>query len=356
MKPRLLCWTCLVFLWLCGCRYSAYLNFDDFNAPSVVIPYSAKGTPVQEIPIWGPASKARAEISGLEWYGDTLILLPQYPSRFFGGSEGALITFKKEDIIRYLEGKETTPLVPGYLPFYAPGIDVLPGFEGFEAIAIKDDTVFLTAETHVGLWQSMMGYLIRGKISPDMTSVVMDVKDKVELFPLSDIMNLSHEALLVWGDEIVAFYEGNGIAITSNPVAYRYDLASRELPPLSFPNIEYRITDVTAPDEDNYFWAINYFYPGDERLENDDDPLVTIYGNQFAHVHNEPVERIVEFQISDNGITLSKRNPIRIKLADSGESRNWEGIVRLDEKGFLVVTDKTPSTILGFIPRGGENN
>ncbi len=311
---------------------------------------------MQEIPIWGPASKSRAEISGLEWYGDTLILLPQYPSRFFGGSEGALITLKKVDIIRYLEGKDTAPLAPSYVPFYAPGIDEIPGFEGFEAIAIKGETVFLTVETHVGLWQSMMGYLIRGEISPDLTSVVVDVENKVELPPLSNVMNLSHEALLVCDDEIITFYEGNGIAITPNPVAYRYDLAFRELSSLLFPSIEYRITDVTAPDENNYFWAINYFYPGDERLENDDDPLVAIYGDQLAHVHNEPVERLVEFQISDNAITLSKRNPIRIKLADSGESRNWEGIVRLDERGFLLVTDKTPTTIFGFIPRNEKNN
>lgn len=356
VKTRLLRWAFLLSVLLSACSYTNYLIYGVFESPSVISEYSVKGAPVHEIQLSGPASKPRAEISGLEWFGDTLILLPQYPSRFFGGSEGALITLKKDDIYRFLSGEITTPLVPGYIPFYAPGIEKITGFEGFEAIAIKDETVFLTIETHVGLWQSMMGYLVRGKISPDLTSIVIDTENRVELPPLSNLMNLSHEALLVFGNEVIAFYEGNGNAVVSDPVAYQYDLTLRELPQLSFPNIEYRITDVTAPDEFGRFWAINYYYPGDARIENDDDPLVLIYGDQYTHVHNESVERIVEFQISENKITLSDRKPIRIKLEASGKSRNWEGIVRLDNLGFLLVTDKIPSTIFGFIPANEEYN
>jgi len=35
------------------------------------------------------------------------------------------------------------------------------------------------------------------------------------------------------------------------------------------------------------------------------------------------------------------------------DARNWEGIVRLDNRGFLLATDKFPTTILGFVPTGG---
>ena len=346
----------LCFLLFSACRYSAFLNFNAFDSPNAEYIGGPKGVPVLEIPIQGPASKARAEFSGLEWYGDTLVLLPQYPSRFFGGPDGALVTLTKDDIIRYLDEKETAALVPGYIPFYAPGINQIKGYEGFEAIAIKGETVFFTIETHVGLWRSMKGYLVSGRISPDLTSIVVDIENKVELLPLSDLINLSHEALLVYGDEIITFYEGNGVSVTPNPVAYRYDMAFKELPSLSFPNIEYRITDVTTPDADSKFWAINYFFPGDIWLKNDKDSLVTIYGDQLAHLHNESVERIVEFQIFDNEIILSKQNPIRIELAESGKSRNWEGIVRLDDRGFLMVTDKIPTTMLGFIPWNESSN
>jgi hypothetical protein len=40
--------------------------------------------------------------------------------------------------------------------------------------------------------------------------------------------------------------------------------------------------------------------------------------------------------------------PIQMELT-SDDARNWEGLVRLDERGFLIMTDKFPETILGFV-------
>ncbi len=36
---------------------------------------------------------------------------------------------------------------------------------------------------------------------------------------------------------------------------------------------------------------------------------------------------------------------------DNGEPnlRNWEGIVRLENRGFLLMTDKYPETLFGFV-------
>jgi hypothetical protein len=31
-------------------------------------------------------------------------------------------------------------------------------------------------------------------------------------------------------------------------------------------------------------------------------------------------------------------------------SRNWEAIVRLDDLGFLIASDKYPETEIGFVP------
>ena len=33
-----------------------------------------------------------------------------------------------------------------------------------------------------------------------------------------------------------------------------------------------------------------------------------------------------------------------------GVARNWEGIARLEGRGFLLVTDQFPDTILAFVP------
>jgi hypothetical protein len=62
-----------------------------------------------------------------------------------------------------------------------------------------------------------------------------------------------------------------------------------------------------------------------------------------------PVERVIEFQIQDDKIVRTNTPPINIKLSEISDSRNWEGIARLDNLGFLIVTDKFPGTILAFL-------
>ncbi|EKU97532.1 hypothetical protein Lepto7375DRAFT_6729 [Leptolyngbya sp. PCC 7375] len=58
-------------------------------------------------------------------------------------------------------------------------------------------------------------------------------------------------------------------------------------------------------------------------------------------------QRLVEFVYGENGITFTNNAPIQLEL--SQDSRHWEGMVRLDDQGFLVMTDKFPETILGFV-------
>ena len=58
---------------------------------------------------------------------------------------------------------------------------------------------------------------------------------------------------------------------------------------------------------------------------------------------------MIEFEIKDDKITTSDKEPIQLVL-DEKASRNWESIVRLDDKGLLIATDKYPKMILGFVP------
>jgi hypothetical protein len=57
----------------------------------------------------------------------------------------------------------------------------------------------------------------------------------------------------------------------------------------------------------------------------------------------------LELELTERGISILSTPPIQLKM-DQVEGRNWEGIVRLDKLGFLVVSDKHPRTILGFVP------
>ena len=67
-----------------------------------------------------------------------------------------------------------------------------------------------------------------------------------------------------------------------------------------------------------------------------------------THRNSDSVERLIELEISDDKIQLSGREPIQLQLSEKN-SRNWEAIVRIDDKGILIATDKYPEMILGFI-------
>ena len=47
------------------------------------LPPPPQEVPVQVIPLTGPIASPDAQISGMAWYGDTLVILPQYPERIF---------------------------------------------------------------------------------------------------------------------------------------------------------------------------------------------------------------------------------------------------------------------------------
>ena len=50
-----------------------------------------------------------------------------------------------------------------------------------------------------------------------------------------------------------------------------------------------------------------------------------------------------------NKIVRTSTPPIQLYLEE--KSRNWEGLARVDGKGFLMIVDEHPRTILAFIPK-----
>jgi hypothetical protein len=54
-------------------------------------------------------------------------------------------------------------------------------------------------------------------------------------------------------------------------------------------------------------------------------------------------------QYSANGIALTDTSPVLLTLV-TDVSRNWEGLAFLEGRGFLLMTDKFPETILAFVP------
>lgn len=302
---------------------------------------------VKIIPLSSDIAESKTEISGMAWFGEYLILLPQYPSISGTIKNGAIFAVSKEDIKSYIDGVSTQPLQPIMIPFYANNVEeLIAGFEGFEAIAFHGNQAFLTIEASP---KGMMGYIVSGRMESNLSGLYLITNNMQEIPPQTEISNMSEESLMVFGNRLISLYEANGANINQSPQAHTFDLGLQPRELLPFPNIEYRITDVTSPDDFGRFWAINYFYPGDHKLYPAEDKIASQYGEGSTHHQYTTVERLVEFQFSYEGIILINKPPIQLQLIDDQNARNWEAIARLDDRGFLLATDSFPETLFAFV-------
>ena len=303
-----------------------------------------------EIPLPESVSSASMEYSGLAWYGETLILLPQYPNGMYGNKDGFLYAIGRENLSAFLNGS-TTEILVNTIPFDDAGLSKqLDGFEGFEAVVFIEDSVYLTIETRGG--NPMKSFVVKGMVESDeneINSIKLDGSSLVELTVQNNNSNASYEALTSDGKFIFAFFEQNGKNQNQRPYAVKLDpdLENWQEVPMDFMN--YRLTDATLMDKDGGFWVVNYFFPGDTHLEVDEDPISTSFGLGVTHQENEPVERIVKFIFTQEGFILADEPPLYLQLLKNDEARNWEGIVKFGEHGFLLITDKFPDSVLGYI-------
>ena len=296
----------------------------------------------KDIPLSGPILNPKQEISGLDWYGDHLVLLPE-------NLGGFLYMIQKNKIISTINQKSPKPITPQQPNFITPDwSQTIDGFEGLEAIAFNDNNVYITLEVKNG--DTMESYLAWGRINPKTKDVIIPEKNLLQMNTPKQIKNMTFESILVQDSNVIIFYEANGANLFQSPWQYLISLKDFSQSKIYQPNIEYRITDVTRLNHENKFWAINYHWPGDtKRLKPTTDSIVVKFGEGETHKKSDAVERLIEFEIRNDQIRLSNRSPIQLSL-DKENSRNWEGIVRLDNKGFLIATDKYPRMILGYVP------
>ena len=302
---------------------------------------------ILEILLPAPLDQANAEISGMAWFGDKLVLLPQYPDRFQEAGTSQIFYINKADILAYLASPTSTPIHITSVQFIDEAVrNSIAGFEGYEAIAFYEDKVFVTIESKPT--SKMMGYLVSGDVLGDLSAINLETGNMVELAPPADNPNASDEALFIFEGIIHTIFEDNGKLENPNPVVRRFDLSLNQLAPLSFPQIEFRVTDASEVDDEGHLWVMNYYYPGDTHLQAQADPIAERFGEGETHLTYEPVERLLRLQLKADAVELVDSEPIYFQLLKDDEARNWEGLVALEEIGFLVATDKFPGTILGF--------
>lgn len=305
---------------------------------------------VEVIPLKLPEriSAASFEYSGMGWFGDYLVLLPQYPEGKDFSRKPNLFAIAKQDLLAAITDPDLELPVRD-IPIENSDLrSVIKGFEGFESILFVDQNVYMTIESRAG--DPMMGYLIRGVVNGDLESITLDVNSIVELRPFSSELNATFEGMTYWNGSLYVMYEHNSMRNVKQPVAYQINPDLENIREIPFPVISYRITDATISDVDGKFWVMNYFFPGDTHLAVDQDSLVEEYGEGKTHAENDPVERLVQLRIENDQISRIDQPPTYLQLLDNDIARNWEGLVMLDNLGFLLITDSFPGSVLGFCP------
>ncbi|WP_113952940.1 hypothetical protein [Arenicella xantha] len=313
---------------------------------SIAAPESA----VTLIPLAAPLDRPDAEISGLAWCGDTLIVMPQYPDRLSGDEESHFFGIDKADIYAYLNGESSTPLRATPITLIEGDLRKrVPIFDGYEALACDDNQLWLSIEA-VNLLSVYQGYVVKANISlNDPTPhITIDSKQLWNIDSASRMHNMGEEAMLLAHGKVITFHEINDPRLVKSARASVIDPSTAQQSHIDFPHLPFRVTDSTALDQNNRFWLMNYKYSGDKFSRSARDPLVEQYGEGATHAEFYNVERLVEFELTAHGITRLQQPPIQLQMLGK-EGRNWEGLVRLDDIGFLVATDKHPATLFGFI-------
>ncbi len=351
---------CLVLLilvtWLTGCSAPALpvtpaptaLQVQTEPLTDQTVPGNPGEVQILDIPLPAPLDVPAAEISGMDWYEEKLVLLPQYPGRFVEDDGFSSLYFiEKQDLITYIAAPGAQPVEMQRIIFDDGGITrEIQGFEGFEAIAFYENHFYVTVEARPGA--NMLGYVFRGVVEGELEKLTIEPEIYQKVKPQTSFQNASEEALLIFQDRVYSFYEDYGVNKNNRSLVHVYDLDLKTVETIPMDHIEYRITDISETDEAGVFWAINYFFPEDIHLLPASDPIAEKFGEGLSHQEFDPVERLLQFQVTVDGVKLLDSEPIQFELLPDNVARNWEGLVALDDMGFIVATDKFPSTILGF--------
>lgn len=301
--------------------------------------HAAPAVDIVEIPLDGLAAKASREFSGLAWYEDHLILLPQYPD--WAGK--TIFKIPQQEILDLLAERRSGPITPGTIKWNTPKSlkRRTAEYEGFEAVVLQNGQVLATIESKAAPYR---GFLVGGVIGPKLKKVNLNPTPSAPMPSPSCRANRAEEALILLDGQAFAIHEENGPHAVANPVARRFGVGLEPLAPgAPFPPLPFRVTDATAADAQGRFWVTHVHDPAHQQQVAGECPK-----RPAAALPDHPVEEVVEIRWTGKAFETTGR---RIALTPSAEGpRNWEGLARLPGKGLLLITDQRPRTLLGFIP------
>lgn len=312
--------------------------------------------PVLAICLAGDAAARGNEYSGLAWHGDELFLLPQWSPRGLararsrpGFTRPWVYRIPGARVRAWVDGADRSPVTPERVEFDLLDLPNDQRYQGFEAVAFEGDRASLLVERGIG--EVMSALLVTATLDPA-RGLVLD-RDALTLEVPMRSDNHSYEALTRVGGSWLALYEANGMSSSCASQALRCGSTRDEPQVVSVAPIPYRVTDATAADADRRFWVTQYSYR-DVGDTAECERTIRASGCFSEPVDCDPrggdarsVERLVELR--DEGVAVRPTGRV-IRLQREARPRNWEGVARLDGRGFVMVTDEWPRSILGFVP------
>jgi hypothetical protein len=307
------------------------------------------------------------EYSGMCTYGNRVYLLPQYGDHKTlikkDNLKGEFLIYSllTDSIGRVVDGKDS--VLSTYKTLKVLNLDKLPDnladeYEGFEAISIVNNTVFLSIETDD---KSPNCYLLKARLDTINNQIIIDQQHIINLKRPELINNAGFEAVtwLPKENKLLAYYEYNGMPAGGQ--GYLIDTSFAKQPaPIKAPQLYFRITDITA-DAKGTIYGINYFWNGDYKYYLDNDKL----NHQEENIKNI-IPNLRDSLVKDAGYLKSSKTTyariVKLKnIKDNkwqqvatfpGNKNNWEGLT-LYRKGALVITDANGSrkqaTVLAYV-------
>ncbi|WDF77391.1 hypothetical protein PQ469_26255 [Mucilaginibacter sp. KACC 22773] len=337
-----------------------------FAAALFLCTASYSQTQYKNIPLPVAISGVGEEYSGMCTYAGRVYLLPQYGDHKTlikkANLKGEFLIYSllADSIGRVVDGKDTA--LSAYKSLKVVNLDKLPDsigddYEGFEAISIVNNTVFLSIETDD---KAQNCYLLKAKLDLANNQVVVDPEHIISLKRPEPIYNAGFEAVtwLPKEKKLLAYYEYNGMP--NGGQGYLIDTSfTKPAGVVKTPQLYFRITDVTATGTDQLF-GVNYFYNGDYKYYLDNDKL----NHQESNI-KKAIPSLKD-SLDKDAAYLTRHTFARIVTLKSPQSTQWEEVATFDgyrnnwegltlyRKGALIVTDANNSkkqvAILAYLP------
>ncbi|WPU93977.1 hypothetical protein SNE25_00365 [Mucilaginibacter sabulilitoris] len=292
------------------------------------------------------------EFSGMTMYNGRLYLLPQYGDHKETKLNGtfSIYSIVADSIGRVIDKKDTA--LTAYKAISVKKLNQLPdsvkaNYEGFEAITMVNNMVYLSIETDDSYAYC---FLLKGTFDTIKNTITIDPLHFVTLKRPIHISNAGFESVtwLPKEKKLLAYYEFNAAAKGGN--GYLIDTSFNKTPEqVKTPFLYFRVTDIAATSDDKIY-GINYFWNGDYNSYLNNDVLK----NQLENIRktipdlNNTVANDPDYLKTNSYnriVMLNNRKDKQWKQVTSTFpvlKNNWEGIA-LYRKGALIITDANMS-------------